>query len=75
MTMMTQWLSYVHLCGFNIKRIPGNKTGAAEGLCRREKATEDELDKDLDNYFKAKLCSIVATTPIRLPGWNGSIFS
>ncbi len=59
--MMTRWLAYIRLFDFDVKHVPGNRNGAADGLSRRGLAPEDESDSDPDDYFEAKLYGITAT--------------
>ena len=58
--MMTQWLAYIRLFDFCVKRISGTKYGGADALSRRGNSLEDlpETKDEADDYFDAKLYSI-----------------
>src|SRR5579862_1970947 len=61
--MMTRWLAYARLFDFDVRHVPGNKNGAADGLSRRGKAASDETDSDPDEYFKSRLYHVTVATP------------
>lgn len=57
--LVTRWMAWIRLFDFDVKHVPGQKNGAADGLSRRP-ATERELAEqangpDVDEFITAEI--------------------
>ena len=59
--LMTRWLAWIQLWDFEVRHIPGQKNGAADGLSRRPPdpgELRDEPDEDIEDFIDAEIGSI-----------------
>ncbi|KAJ5636868.1 uncharacterized protein N7484_010181 [Penicillium longicatenatum] len=57
--LVTSWLAWIRLFDFEVKHVPGDRHGAADGLSRRphikEEIAEQETEEDVDEFILAKI--------------------
>ncbi|KAJ6102680.1 hypothetical protein N7486_005107 [Penicillium sp. IBT 16267x] len=60
--LVTSWIAWIRLFDFEVKHVPGQKHGAADGLSRRphtaEEIAEQEKEEDIDEFILVEISAL-----------------